>query len=178
MGYECINCFEELPSPKTYSGTPEAAFFLTDEVIGFDNVKYTIKIFICLHKKQFDTPEQAYEYARDRIKSIRERLKKQPQYSDEECHQSWDAWGKQNDNAHRLPSYLTLTTEESQEVTDIKTKLSNYSDEMVYRFIFGEEDLESGWDGFVAQLKELGSERAEEIYKAAYDRYEARDDAE
>ena len=100
------------------------------------------------------------------------------QYSDEECHQSWDAWGKQNDNAHRLPSYLTLTTEESQEVTDIKTKLSNYSDEMVYRFIFGEEDLESGWDGFVAQLKELGSERAEEIYKAAYDRYEARDDAE
>ena len=84
MGYECINCFEELPSPKTYSGTPEAAFFLTDEVIGFDNVKYTIKIFICLHKKQFDTPEQAYEYARDRIKSIRERLKKQPQYSDEE----------------------------------------------------------------------------------------------
>ena len=60
-------------------------------------------------------------------------------------------------------------------MTQIKTKLSNYSDEMVYRFIFGEEDLESGWDGFVAQLKELGSERGEEIYKAAYDRYLARD---
>ena len=46
---------------------------------------------------------------------------------------------------------------------------------MDYRFIFGEEDLESGWDGFVAQLKELGSERAEEINAAAYARYEARE---
>ena len=97
------------------------------------------------------------------------------QYSLEECHQSWDAWGKQNDNAHVLPKYLTLTTEESKEVTQIKTKLANYSDELVYRFIFGEEDIDSSWDDFVAQLKELGSERAEEIYKAAYDRYLARD---
>ena len=97
------------------------------------------------------------------------------QYSLDECHQSWDAWGKQNDNAHVLPKYLTLTTEESKEVTQIKTKLANYSDELVYRFIFGEEDIDSSWDGFVAQLKELGSERGEEIYKAAYDRYLARD---
>ncbi|MCI9096447.1 MAG: extracellular solute-binding protein [Lachnospiraceae bacterium] len=97
------------------------------------------------------------------------------QYSLDECHQSWDAWGKQNDNAYVLPKYLTLTTEESKEVTQIKTKLANYSDELVYRFIFGEEDIDSSWDGFVAQLKELGSERGEEIYKAAYDRYLARD---
>lgn len=97
------------------------------------------------------------------------------QYSLEECHQSWDAWGKQNDNAHVLPKYLTLTTEESKEVTQIKTKLANYSDELVYRFIFGEDDIDSSWDGFVAQLKELGSERGEEIYKAAYDRYLERD---
>lgn len=98
------------------------------------------------------------------------------QYSLPECHQSWDAWMDGNDNAHCLPGYLTLTVEESKEVTDIKTKLSNYSDEKVYGFIFGEEDLETGWDEFVAELKDLGSERAEEIYKAAYDRYEARDD--
>lgn len=97
------------------------------------------------------------------------------QYSLEECHQSWDAWGKQNDGAYSLPAYLTLTTDESKELTQIKTKLSNYSDEMVYRFIFGEEDIDSSWDGFVEQLKTLGSERAEEINKAAYDRYQARD---
>lgn len=98
------------------------------------------------------------------------------QYSLEECHQSWDAWMTGNDNAHRLPNYLTLTVDESKELTQITTKLSNYSDEKVYRYIFGEEDLESEWDGFVEELKNLGSERAEEIYKTAYDRYEARDD--
>ena len=96
-------------------------------------------------------------------------------YKRQECHQSWDAWGSQNDDKHTLPGYLTLTTEESKELTQIKTKLANYSDEMVYRFIFGEEDLETGWDGFVAQLKGLGSERGEEINAAAYARYEGRD---
>lgn len=93
------------------------------------------------------------------------------QYSLEECHQSWDAWGKQNDGAHCLPRYMTLTTEESKELTQIKTKLANYSDEMVYRFIFGEADLDTEWDAFVEECKNLGSERGEEINKAAYDRY-------
>lgn len=93
------------------------------------------------------------------------------QYSAEECHQSWDAWGKQNDGAHVLPRYLTLTTEESEEVTRIKQDLANYSDEMVYKFIFGKEDIDANWDKFVAELERLGSTRGEEIYKAAYERY-------
>lgn len=97
------------------------------------------------------------------------------QYSLDECHQSWDAWSKQNDSTHVLPKYLTLTTEESKELTQIKNKLSNYSDEMIYRFIFGEEDLDASWDAFVAECKALGCERGEEINKAAYDRYEARE---
>lgn len=54
------------------------------------------------------------------------------------------------------------------------TKLDNYSDEMVYKFIFGEASIENEWDSFVDTLKSLGSEKAEEIYKAAYDRYQAR----
>lgn len=93
------------------------------------------------------------------------------QYSEPECHQSWDAWGKQNDNSYQLPIYLTYTAEESKELTQIKTKLANYSDEMVYRFIFGEVDLDTEWDKFVSECKNLGSERGEEIVQAAYDRY-------
>ena len=79
-----------------------------------------------------------------------------------------------NDSAHQIPNYLTFTVDESQELNSIKNKLSNYSDEMVYKFIFGEEDLDSEWDAFEQQLIDLGSERAEEIYKTAYDRYESR----
>ncbi len=96
------------------------------------------------------------------------------QYSLPECHQSWDAWMTNNDSAHQIPNYLTFTVDESQELNSIKNKLSNYSDEMVYKFIFGEEDLDSEWDAFEQQLIDLGSERAEEIYKTAYDRYESR----
>lgn len=87
---------------------------------------------------------------------------------------SWPIWQRDNDNAWRLPAWLTLTTEESSEVADIKAKLDNYSDEMVYKFIFGEASIENEWDSFVDTLKSLGSEKAEEIYKAAYDRYQAR----
>ncbi len=93
------------------------------------------------------------------------------QYSEAECHQSWDAWGKQNDGAHVLPRYLTLTVEESEELTRIKQDLANYSDEMVYKFIFGQEDIDAQWDTFVAELERLGSTRGEEINKQAYDRY-------
>lgn len=87
---------------------------------------------------------------------------------------SWPIWQRDNDNAWRMPAWLTLTTEESGEVADIKTKLDNYSDEMVYKFIFGEASIENDWNTFVDTLKGLGSERAEEIYKAAYDRYQDR----
>lgn len=93
------------------------------------------------------------------------------QYSEAECHQSWDAWGKQNDGAYNLPRYLTLTTAESEELTRIKQDLANYSDEMVYKFIFGQEDIDANWDAFVAELERLGSTRGEEINKEAYDRY-------
>lgn len=96
------------------------------------------------------------------------------QYDVPECHQSWEAWGMKSDGKHNLPKYLTLTEDESKKTTEIKNKLSNYSDEKVYQFIFGQDDIDAGWDEFVKNLKELGSEEAEGIYKAAYDRYMAR----
>lgn len=87
---------------------------------------------------------------------------------------SWAIWQNNNDNAWRLPAWLTLSTEEAGEVADIKAKLNNYSDEMVYKFIFGEASIDNEWDTFVKTLKDLGSERAEAVYKDAYDRYQSR----
>lgn len=90
---------------------------------------------------------------------------------------SWPIWAKNNDNAWRLPTWVSLTTEESNEMASIKTKMNNYADEMVYKFIFGEESIEDEWPTFVQTLKDLGSERGEEIYQAAYDRYLERSEA-
>ncbi len=84
---------------------------------------------------------------------------------------SWPIWARDNDNAWRLPTWISLTTEEANEMASIKTKMNNYADEMVYKFIFGEESIEDEWPNFVQTLKDLGSERGEEIYQAAYDRY-------
>lgn len=95
------------------------------------------------------------------------------QYDLPEDLQAWEAWHTNNNNEGRLSNYLTLSVEESKELTSIQTKLSNYSDEMVYKFIFGEVSLDK-FDTFVETLKELGSERAEEIYQQAYDRYISR----
>ena len=90
---------------------------------------------------------------------------------------SWPIWAKNNDNAWRLPTWISLTTEEANEMASIKTKMNNYADEMVYKFIFGEESIEDEWPTFVQTLKDLGSERGEEIYQAAYDRYLERSEA-
>lgn len=96
------------------------------------------------------------------------------QYNIEECLQSWENWNSGNGGEYVLPKYLTLSVEESQKITEIKNKLANYSDEMVYNFIFGQEDIDAKWDEFVARLVELGSEEAEAVYQGAVDRYNAR----
>ena len=87
---------------------------------------------------------------------------------------SWENWKNANDGDYVLPKYLTLSVEESQEITKIKQKIANYSDEMVYNFIFGEADIDKEWDGFVTELNNLGAEEAATIYQAAVDRYNAR----
>jgi len=38
--------------------------------------------------------------------------------------------------------------------------------------VTGQEPL-SNWDGYVAQLKKMGSDRIVELYQAAYDRWAA-----
>ena len=44
---------------------------------------------------------------------------------------------------------------------------------MILKFIVGAEPL-SGFDGYVAQIKAMGMERAIELTQAAYDRYMAK----
>lgn len=97
----------------------------------------------------------------------------QQQYNLPQNLQIWEAWATKNDNKQQIPSVVTMTVDESKEFTDIKTKMDNYADEMVYKFIFGEESLDK-FDEFVNQLNALGAERAIEIKQAAYDRYLSR----
>ncbi len=62
---------------------------------------------------------------------------------------------------------LTFTTEESQEISKIKTALDTYRDEMQSKFIRGEEKLEN-WQKFIDGIKKVGDvDRLLQIYNDA-----------
>lgn len=83
---------------------------------------------------------------------------------------AWDTWSHNNDDAQLLPSSLGMTAEETFEASGIINDVETYMMEMVYKIINGEEPLDN-WEAGVERAKEMGLERAVEIYQAAYDRY-------
>ena len=53
-------------------------------------------------------------------------------------------------------------------------EVTTYMEENSVKFITGVLDIETGWDTYVEELKNLGIERAIEITQAALDRFEER----
>lgn len=75
---------------------------------------------------------------------------------------------------HTLPYYpVTLWldfNDEEQDVIDVyKLALLNYTEEMLTKFLLGQEPL-SNFDAFVGNLKEMGLEELLAAYTSAYDR--------
>ncbi|MDR0405731.1 MAG: extracellular solute-binding protein [Clostridiales bacterium] len=70
---------------------------------------------------------------------------------------------------HLLPP-ITLTTDESDEVSGLITDINTYVDEMFLKFVMGIEPL-SNYDAYVANIKRLKLDRVIEVYQAALKRY-------
>lgn len=68
---------------------------------------------------------------------------------------------------------VTATADESKELGNIMSQISTYRDEKVVAFITGADSLDH-FDDFVAEIKNLGIERAIEIKTASLERYQAR----
>ena len=68
---------------------------------------------------------------------------------------------------------VTATADESKELGNIMSQISTYRDEKVVAFITGAESLDH-YDDFVAEIKNLGIDRAIEIKTASLERYRAR----
>jgi putative aldouronate transport system substrate-binding protein len=81
-------------------------------------------------------------------------------------------WAQTEADNHKLP-LITATPDESEELAAIMSEVNTYRDEMVVRFITGQESLDN-FDQFLAQLERMGIERAIEIRQAGLDRYLAR----
>ena len=65
-----------------------------------------------------------------------------------------------------------MTSEEKSRISEIKTEMQAYEDEMYTKMIMGTESIEK-FDEFVANMKKFGVEELEKIYQTAYDRFMA-----
>ena len=64
---------------------------------------------------------------------------------------------------------LAFTTAQAAEVTELRLSITDFVAQMTAEFVLGRQDLDAGWDNFVATLEALGIDRVAEIYQVAYD---------
>lgn len=82
-----------------------------------------------------------------------------------------DTWLKnQVSEKHFVPSGVTRTTAESDEISVILTSIRTYIQEMSLKFVTGEESIDK-FDEFLEELDRMGLPRLLEIQQAAYDRF-------
>ena len=87
--------------------------------------------------------------------------------------ETWEHWGFNTNQSSMIPTLITPTIDESREYSQIMQPIETYTDEMILKFIMGEESLDK-FDQFVKQVKELGVDRATEIQQSAYTRFQNR----
>ncbi|WP_029520484.1 anthranilate synthase component I [Persephonella sp. IF05-L8] len=78
VGYDVISFYEPIPDTKPDTlKLPDIFFFLSDEVIAFDNVKKTIKIIVSAILEPEDNIEEKYNETLNRINEIENRLNRE-----------------------------------------------------------------------------------------------------
>lgn len=81
-------------------------------------------------------------------------------------------WQYSDVEKYRMPK-VTPTPEESQELATIMNEINTYRDEMYVKFLFGQESLDN-FDDYVNNIKNMGIDRAIEIYTSSLERYNNR----
>ena len=125
-----------------------------------------------------NNPDFDYEIGRQRytanaLQGAWEEQMERLQYDIPQVQQAWSEWAKNTDRSGLLPSFITQTTDEARELSQLLAQIETYGDEMTFSFITGETPLDE-FDSFVQQLKSMGTDRVCELQQAAYDRYLAR----
>lgn len=86
----------------------------------------------------------------------------------------WTAYASKDNTVKKLSGIIRTVDEESTYSTN-QSKIDDYVNSMVLKFILGEEKLdENSWSKFKTQLESFGLNDNVAIQQAAYDRYVAR----
>jgi putative aldouronate transport system substrate-binding protein len=75
-----------------------------------------------------------------------------------------------SDAAYNLPSYVSMTSEESTEYDSLYTDVDTYAQTEILSFITGTSDIDADFDSFVSGMNDLGLTRMIELEQTAYDR--------
>lgn len=87
-----------------------------------------------------------------------------------------DTWFYENEeqtHADKLPSGVSFTVEESNEIADIQTAIQTHISESAAAFVTGERSMDE-FDDFLSELEGMNYTRLEELYTQAYERYLSR----
>lgn len=78
-------------------------------------------------------------------------------------------WSKAENNT-QMPSSITISADDSQTIANILSEVETYVNEMVTKYIMGQESLDS-FDDFVATIEGMNIDEAIAIEQAALDNY-------
>jgi putative aldouronate transport system substrate-binding protein len=85
---------------------------------------------------------------------------------------TWGVWSS-IPATNYIPELITMSADESKVYTTAMAQVEPYSQEMILKFIIGNEPIEK-FDEFVSKIKGMGIEKAEAARNAAYLRFKAR----
>ena len=83
--------------------------------------------------------------------------------------EAWDVWTSNLDGTMAISSNVTMTTEQKEAETYKATDIMTYANQMISQFCNGDADIDTQWDTFVSQLKDMGIEECIGLEQAAYD---------
>lgn len=93
-------------------------------------------------------------------------------YTTPQQQEAMPIWANTQTEKYMMP-LVTMTEEENKEYTGIMTDIDVYREEMLFKFITGQEPIEK-LDQYFVQLKNMNIERAIQIQQEAYNRYKKR----
>ena len=83
--------------------------------------------------------------------------------------EAWDVWTSNLDGTMAISSNVTMTTEQKEAETYKATEIMTYAKHLISQLYNGDADIDTQWDTFVSQLKDMGIEECIELEQAAYD---------
>lgn len=91
-----------------------------------------------------------------------------------ETFEGYSVWGNSADCDWMMPAGLTLTTEEGELYAERYGDIESTMQEYILKFIVGELDINTEWDGYVSLMYDMKLQDCIDIYQTALERYNQR----